>query len=95
MTQQIRTANNLPRYTEKQKIFKTGAFCLFMGTSPKNCVLLGGTGNMYIEVKDDSKIKRRKNIDRHSPRPIPNVCHLPDLPWFSLQTSFEVFSIKC
>ncbi len=32
----------------------------------------------YIENKDDSKIKLQTNLDPHGPRPIPNVCHLPD-----------------
>ncbi len=30
------------------------------------------------------------NIDRHGPRPIPDVCHLSYPPWFSLQTTFKV-----
>ncbi len=33
------------------------------------------------KIKDDSKLKRETNLDRHglsSLRPIPNVCHLPD-----------------
>jgi hypothetical protein len=34
------------------------------------------------KIKDDSKIKRETNLDRHGLRPIPNVCHLPDPPWF-------------
>ncbi len=33
----------------------------------------------YTEIKDDSKIRRQKNIDRHCPRPIPNVCQRPNL----------------
>jgi hypothetical protein len=33
--------------------------------------------------KDDSKIKTQKNIDRHGPRPIYNLCHLSDPPSFS------------
>ncbi len=40
--------------------------------------------------KDDSKIKRQKNIDRHDPIPMPNTCHLPDPPWFLLQTTFKI-----
>ncbi len=43
----------------------------------------------YIEIKDDSKVKQQKNLDRHGPRPIPNVCHLPDPPWYSVQTTFK------
>jgi hypothetical protein len=50
-------------------------------------VCLPGENRKYIE--DDSKIKRQKNIDRQGPRPIPNVCHFPDPPWFSLQTTFK------
>jgi hypothetical protein len=41
----------------------------------------------YIEIKDDSKIKRQKIIDRHGPRPIPNVRHLPD-PYLFLITYY-------
>jgi hypothetical protein len=43
------------------------------------------------KIKDDSKVKRQTNLDRHGLRPIPNVCHLPDPPWFSLQTTFNSF----
>ncbi len=39
---------------------------------------------------DDSHTKRQKNIDCHSPRPLPYVYHFPDPPWFSLQTTFKV-----
>ncbi len=47
----------------------------------------------YIETKDDNKIKRQKNIDRHYTRPIPKVCHHPDPPRFSLvlQTTFKLY----
>ncbi len=41
------------------------------------------------KIKDDSKIKREINLHRHGLRPIPNVCHLPDPPVFSLQTTFK------
>jgi hypothetical protein len=30
------------------------------------------------------------NIDRHGPRPIPDLCHLSYPPWLSLQTTFNV-----
>jgi hypothetical protein len=35
--------------------------------------------------------KRQTNLDRHSPRPIANVCHFPGPPFFSLQTTFIFF----
>ncbi len=47
------------------------------------------------KIKDDSKIKRQTNLDRHSLRPIPNVCHLPDPPWFSVQTTFNDYYCTC
>jgi hypothetical protein len=59
-----------------------------MGTPPKNCGLLGGNENAF-KLKTTAKLKDKKNIDPHGPRPIPNVCHLPDLPWFSLLTTFK------
>jgi hypothetical protein len=43
------------------------------------------------KIKDDSKIKRETSLDRHGLRPIPNVCHIPVPPWFSLQTTFNGF----
>jgi hypothetical protein len=43
------------------------------------------------KLKDDDKIKREINLDRHGLRPRPNVCHLPDPPWFSLRTTFNTF----
>jgi hypothetical protein len=44
--------------------------------------LLGGIGNR-LKTKDDSKIKREKNLDRHGPGPITNIYHLPGPPSFS------------
>jgi hypothetical protein len=44
----------------------------------------------YVEIKEYSKIKRHTNLDRHGPRPIATVCHLPGPPSFSLQTTFEL-----
>jgi hypothetical protein len=41
------------------------------------------------KIKDDSKIKRQTTLDRHGPRPIPNICHLPDPSSFSLPTTFK------
>ncbi len=40
------------------------------------------------KIKDDSKIKREKNINRRVQRHIVNVCHVPDPPSFSLPTTF-------
>ncbi len=41
------------------------------------------------KIKDDSKIKREKNINRHGQRHIVNVWHLSDPPYFSLLTTFK------
>jgi hypothetical protein len=35
-------------------------------------------------LQDCDKNKKGKNIDHHGPRTILNICHLPDLPTFSL-----------
>ncbi len=46
-------------YTSKQGIQKGGkqfaAFCLFMGTLPKNCALIGGNGNT-LKLKTSTKL---------------------------------------
>ncbi len=48
------------------------------------------------KIKDDSKIKREKNINRCGQRYIVNVCHLSDPPSFSLPTTFKrQFSKYC
>ncbi len=41
------------------------------------------------KIKDDSKIKREKNIDRRGQRHIVNFWHLSDPPSFSLLTTFK------
>jgi hypothetical protein len=64
------------------------SFRLFGRTLPIHFALLGVETEIR-KIKDDSKIKRQTNLDRHDLRPIPNVCHLPDPPWFSLQTTFK------
>jgi len=33
---------------------------------------------------DDKKLKKQEHIDRHGPRPIPNVSQISDLSYFSL-----------
>jgi hypothetical protein len=60
---------------------RAAALCLFMGTSPINFGLL---------IKDDSKIKREKNINRRGQRHVVNVWHLSDPLSFSLPTTFKV-----
>ncbi len=40
-------------------------------------------------LQDGGKIKKGKNIDHQGPRTIPNICHLPDLPTFSLVPTFK------
>ncbi len=42
------------------------------------------------KIKDDSKIKREKNIDRRGQRHIVNFWHLSDPPSFSLPTTFKL-----
>jgi hypothetical protein len=42
-----------------------------------------------VKTYSNRKIKRQTNLDRHGPRPITNVCHLPDPTYFSLQTTFK------
>ncbi len=67
----------------------SATLCLFVRTLPIDFAFYwDGNGNGYPKIKDDRKIKRETNLDRHSLRPIPNVCHLPEPPWFSLQTTF-------
>jgi hypothetical protein len=39
--------------------------------------------------KNKAKLKRQANLDRHSPKPIANVCYLPDSPPVSLETNFK------
>ncbi len=45
------------------------------------------------KIKDDSKIKREKNIDRRGQRHIVNFWHLSDPPSFSLPITFKQQSI--
>jgi hypothetical protein len=39
----------------KKTMYQVAAFCLFMRTSPINFGLLGGNGNMYIEMEKTGK----------------------------------------
>ncbi len=43
----------------------------------------------FTGAETDSKIDREKNIDRHGPRQIGTVWHIPDSPNFSLPTTFN------
>ncbi len=43
-------------------------------------------------LKDDSKVKKGKNIDNDDHRPVPNICHLPDPPYFSLAATIILIS---
>jgi hypothetical protein len=52
-----------------------------MGTSPKNCALLGGNGKT-LKLKTTAKLKDKRTL-----------CHLPDPPLFSLQTTFKMMII--
>jgi hypothetical protein len=53
-------------------------------------ILLYGPETERQQIKDDKKIKRKTNLDRRGPRPLPTICHLPDPPSFSLPTTFNV-----
>ncbi len=48
-----------------------------------------GAETEIYKIKDNSKIKREKNIDCRSQRHFGNVWHLPDPPSFSLPTTFK------
>ncbi len=71
----------------------SAALCLFVRTLPIDFALLGRKRKLD-KIKDDGKIKRETNLDRHCLRPIRNLCHLPDPPWFSLQTTFNSLKIR-
>ncbi len=47
-----------------------------------------------LKSKTDIKIKRQTNLDRHGPRPIAKVCHLPVHPLFLLQTTFKDWVLR-
>ncbi len=61
-----------------------------------NCllILLYWAETEIHNIKDDSKIKREKNIDRRGQRHIGSVWHLPDPPSFSLPTTFNSYFIQ-
>jgi hypothetical protein len=63
--------------------------CLFVGTLPFDFALLRGK-RKYIKSKTTAKLNGKQTSIATGLRPIPNVCHLPDPPWFSLQTSFKI-----
>jgi hypothetical protein len=53
-------------YTENKKIIQNGGkqfavFRLFMGTSPKNCALLGGNGNT-LKLETTAKLKDKISL---------------------------------
>jgi hypothetical protein len=74
---------------EKKSIDLIAAFCLFVRPSPISFALLGGTGNR-LKSKTTANLKEKKNLDRHGPRPITNICHLLSPPSLSLQTTFKI-----
>jgi hypothetical protein len=49
-----------------------------------------GAETEILKIKDNSKIKREKNLDRCGQRHIVNIWHLPDPPSFSLTTTFNL-----
>ena len=61
--------NNSKRGSAANKSLR---FCLLIEKSPVNFA-----ETEINRIKDDDKIKRQRNIDRHCPRPIPILCHLP------------------
>jgi hypothetical protein len=66
----------------------SAALCLFVRTLPIDFAVLGRKLKLD-KIKEDSKINRETNLDRHGLRTIRNLCHLPDPTWFSLQTTFK------
>jgi hypothetical protein len=64
-------------------------FCLFMRTSRLLILVFLAETEIHYN-KDDSKTESQKNINRHDPIPMPNICNLPDPPWFSFQTTFKL-----
>jgi hypothetical protein len=66
-------------HKETKNIFNGGkqyaAFYLFMGTSPKNCGLLGGNGNT-LKLKTTTKLKD-KRTSIAAVRGLYRICHLP------------------
>ncbi len=65
-----------------------------------HCVLpivkgLNGNGNKLTEisfVKENNKFKMKITLDRHGPRLITNNCHLPYPFYFSLLSTFYLFT---
>ncbi len=100
LRQYISAGNNVPslvfpRCTQWTKLFKKrkrskkfAAFCLFVRAFPIDFALLGRK-RKYIKIKDNSKIKKEKNIDRSGQRHIGNDWHLFSTPPSSLPTTFK------
>ncbi len=63
-------------------------FIVMWWTSPNNMVYLAETEIHWIQ--DDIKVWRPRNIDSHSPRPIPRICHLASPP-LVLHTDYRTF----
>jgi hypothetical protein len=53
--------------------------------APNHTALLGDTQR----TEKKSAKENLEIIDVANSRTIPNVCHLPDSPWFSLQTTWN------
>ncbi len=62
-------------------------FCLFVKTLPVNLAVASGNGNRFCTQK--LHVQRQIVMDYHSPRLIPNYCHLSDPPHFSLLSTFK------
>jgi hypothetical protein len=52
----------------------------------------GVSGKGYLLIQDGGQINRETDIYHHGQRPISIICQLPDPPYFSLVTTFKVFS---
>jgi hypothetical protein len=95
LRQYISADNDVPslvlRLLQKKKetLQVFAAFCLIVRTSPIHFVLLGRK-RKYIKSKTTAKLVRQTNLNRHDLRPIPIICHLLDLPSFSLPTTFNL-----
>jgi hypothetical protein len=43
----------------------------------------------------NSTFKRQINLDLHGPRPVPNICYIPDIPWLVMFTTFKSNLSNC
>ncbi len=62
----------------------------------KNCLVFGPyrPETEIYALNENYKFKFQINLDRHGPRPIRTICHLPDPPPFSLFSTFKVHGCR-